>query len=246
MVRYAHLLQRTGPDAVDAATLIEAWEALEEEMALVPAGEIAPRAGAAPGERPPYVAALYIDRTAVTNRQFAEFIGDGGYDAADLWPEEVWPNVAQFVDRAGYPGPRYWESGRCPKNREGRPVVGVCWYEANAYAVWAGKRLPSSVEWERAATWPTNLDDQTAGVRFPWGNSFDPARANTWNSGVGGTVEANKYPDGCTPNGVYQLVGNVWEWVADEYHGPAVREGLRVFLDQQMAEIRGGAYDTYF
>jgi iron(II)-dependent oxidoreductase len=245
-LRYAHLLQRKGPEGIDVSMLVEAWEALEEDMALVPAGEIAPRAGAAPGERPPFVSALYIDRFAVTNRQFAEFVSGGGYDATDLWPEEVWPNVAQFVDRTGYPGPRQWERGRFPKKLDGHPVVGLCWYEANAYAVWAGKRLPSSFEWERAGTWPTNLDDQSAAVRYPWGNSFDPSRANTWNGGVGCVVAANAYPEGCTPNGVYQLVGNVWEWVADEYHGPAVREGLRIFLDQQMAEIRGGAYDTYF
>lgn len=245
-LKYAHLLQRTGPTAVDPATLVEAWQALEDEMALVPAGEVAPRAGGAPGERPPFVGALYIDRTAVTNSQFAEFVGGGGYDAPDLWPEEVWANVAQFVDRTGYPAPRFWENGRCPKKLEEHPVVGVCWYEANAYAVWAGKRLPSSLEWERAGTWPTSLEDQSGTVRYPWGNSFDPSRANTWSSGVGGTVEGTAYPEGCTPNGVYQLVGNVWEWVADEYLGPAVREGLRIFLDQQMAEIRGGAFDTYF
>jgi formylglycine-generating enzyme required for sulfatase activity len=245
-IKYAHQLQRGGPNSVSGGSLVDAWEALEEDMALVPAGEIAPRAGSAPGERPPYVAALFIDRCAVTNAQFATFVAEGGYDAADLWPEEVWPNVAQFVDHGGYPGPKYWDRGRCPKKLGGHPVVGVCWYEANAYAVWAGKRLPSSIEWERAGTWPTNLDDQATSVRYPWGNSFDPKRANIWSSGHGGTVEANAYRDGCTPNGVYQLVGNVWEWVADEYLGPAVREGLRIFLDQQMAEIRGGSYDTYF
>ena len=244
--RYAIDLHRGGPESVDPSAIVRAWESLEEDMALFPAGEVAPRAELPHDERPPFVTTLYIDRFAVTNHQFAEFVADGGYDAADLWPEEVWPTVTQFVDRSGYPGPRYWEQGRAAKKLADHPVTGVCWYEANAYALWVGKRLPSSFEWERAGTWPTNLDDQSAGVRFPWGNSFDTECANTWNTAVGTTVKVNAYPRGSTPNGVYQLIGNVWEWVADEYHGPAVRDGLKVHLDQQMAEVRGGAYDTYF
>ncbi|MFQ5730754.1 MAG: formylglycine-generating enzyme family protein [Planctomycetaceae bacterium] len=224
----------------------EAWAVLEEEMGLVPAGEIALRPECGPGEPAPFSQAVYIDRYAVTNTQFAQFVADGGYDDTDLWPEDVWSNVAQFVDGTGHPGPRYWQQGRPPKGREHHPVVGVCWYEANAYAMWAGKRLPSSVEWERSGTWPTNLEDNSAFVRYPWGNSFDPKKANTASTGIGGTVEVNAFPEGCTPNGVYQLVGNVWEWAGDEYTGPPVREGLRVYIDQLMAEIRGGAFDTYF
>jgi len=244
--RYAVVLQRTGGETNDPAAIVRAWEALEEEMGLVPAGEVPARPGTPPHEPKPFVGPLYIDRYAVTNKQFAEFVADGGYDATDLWPEEVWPNVTQFVDQSGYPGPRYWRQGRPPKKLQNHPVVGVCWYEANAYALWAGKRLPTSIEWERAGTWPTNLEDQNAGIRYPWGNSCDTKRANTWSTNIGTTVEVNSFPDGCTPNGVYQLVGNVWEWVADEFHGPAVRDGLRIFMDHQMAEIRGGAFDTYF
>ncbi len=244
--KYAVQLKRGGSAFADAASLVEAWKALEEQMALVPAGEVTRRAETPASEPAPYVSALYIDRFTVTNRQYAAFVADGGYDQAELWPEEVWPNVAQFVDTSGFPGPRYWQQGRPQKKQDNHPVTGVCWYEANAYALWSGKRLPSSIEWERSGTWPTNLDDQSSCVRYPWGNAFDPHRANTWSSGHRTTVPVDTFPDGCTPNGVYQLVGNVWEWVADEYFGPAVREGLRVSLDQLMAEIRGGAFDTYF
>lgn len=244
--KYAVVLRRGGPESADAVGLVHAWEALEEQMALVPAGEVARRAETPPSEPAPYVGALYIDRFAVTNKQYAAFVADGGYDQAELWPEEVWPNVAQFVDKSGYPAPRYWHQGRPEKGKDNHPVVGVCWYEANAYAMWAGKRLPSSIEWERSATWPTNLDDQSTNVRYPWGNAFDPNRANTWSSGHRTTVPVDAFAEGCTPNGVYQLVGNVWEWAADEYFGPAVREGLRVSLDHLMAEIRGAAFDTYF
>ena len=229
-----------------AAEVAEAWGVLEEEMGLVPAGEIARRPDTRAGEPAQFSQAVYIDRYAVTNKQFAQFVAAGGYDNMDLWPEDVWSNVPQFVDGMGYPGPRYWQQGQAPKGLDHHPVTGVCWYEANAYAMWTGKRLPSSVEWERAGTWPTNLENNGTSLRYPWGNSYDPKKANTFSTGIAGTVPVNSYPDGCTPNGVYQLVGNVWEWIADEYAGPPVREGLKVFIDQLMAEVRGGAFDTYF
>lgn len=243
--RYAAVLHHDAPGS-DAASLAAAWEQLEEQMALVPAGEVNGHASNGDAGSGVFVSALYVDRFAVTNALFAEFVADGGYDQSDLWPEEAWPHVAQLVDATGYPGPRFWQKGRPGKHMENHPVVGVCWYEANAYAMWAGKRLPSSAEWERCGTWPTNMEDSKSGLRYPWGNSYGAQRANLWSSGVGTTAGVESYPEGCTPNGVYQLIGNVWEWTGDEYRGPAVREGLTVHFDQQMAEIRGGAFDTYF
>jgi len=243
--RYCVLLHPDTAGAHDPEVIIRAWEMLEEEMALVPAGDITPLPGTIPAEPPPFVPATYIDRFAVTNRQFAEFVADGGYDQSELWPEAAWPHVAQLVDANGYPGPRYWRRGEPPKQLLNHPVTGICWYEADAYARWAGKRLPTSAEWERAGTWPTNLDDSNVSLKYPWGNSFAPERANLWSSRLWKTVPVDEFTAGCTPNGVYQLIGNVWEWIADEYKGPAVRAGLSIQLDQPMAEIRGGAYDTY-
>lgn len=244
--RYTTLLTGEYGNAPDALTLIRAWEALEEHMALVPAGEVTPHNPGNPDEPETFVPANYIDRCTVTNEQFAEFVADGGYDMSELWPEDAWPYVAQLTDKTGYPGPKYWQRGEPSASRLKHPVVGVCWYEANAYAVWSGKRLPSAAEWERAGTWPTNLENNKVSVKYPWGNSFDPSRANLWSSGAGTTLPVDSCPSGCTPNGVYQLIGNVWEWTADPYYGPAVREGLTVQLDNKMIEIRGGAFDTYF
>jgi iron(II)-dependent oxidoreductase len=125
-------------------------------------------------------------------------------------------------------------------------VVGICWYEASAYARWVGKRLPTTAEWEKAASWPADLGGTGPKSRYSWGNGFDPRRANTWSSALKETSPVDAYADGATLNGIYQLVGNVWEWVADRYPGPFVKEGQRVVFDHPMRDIRGGAFDSYF
>lgn len=241
--RYCVLLRLDDREPVDAQTLASAWKALEEDMALVPAMHRA--SGGEFGEAT-VLKSLYLDRYAVTNEDYARFVRDGGYERMDYWPEEIWPRVLQFVDSTGYAGPRFWVHGEPPKQLLRHPVVGISWYEAYAYAAWCGKRLPLGAEWERAGSWPAGLDGRETSVRYPWGNSFDHARANIWSSAIGTTVPVDEYEAGCTPNGIYQLVGNVWEWMADRYIGPSFREGLQVFFDQVMGEVRGGAFDTYF
>lgn len=236
--------------------LAAAWLALEQDMALVPgvvigattdlSGDHAANGEADPAAGEGHVRSFYLDRCAVTNAEFARFVAGGGYGEMELWPSEVWANVLQFVDTTGLPGPRDWSNGRPPRSRENHPVVGVCWYEANAYAHWMGKRLPTPAEWERAGSWPAGRDGQAGKVRYPWGNVFEPARANTWVGGPGTTVPVEKYENGSTPNGVYQLIGNVWEWVAARYTCRLRREDMRVVFDSPMGEIRGGAFDTYF
>ncbi len=119
------------------------------------------------------------------------------------------------------------------------------WYEANAFATWCGKRLPTSEEWQRAGTWSKSGGNTGAELRYPWGNGFDPFKANTWACGAGRTFPVDAFSDGSTPNGVRQLIGNVWEWVDAQFQ-PFAQEGTSVLLDDSMAEIRGGAFDTYF
>ncbi|GAB4154523.1 MAG: hypothetical protein Tsb009_31170 [Planctomycetaceae bacterium] len=252
---YCRILTQGHDSQQSEAEIAAALIALEEEMSMVIGSmgvkPASPSATSADGESTPTQEAavtqpFYIDRFAVTNADFAHFVNSGAYTEMEYWPKEIWSNVLQFVDSTGYPGPRFWVNGRPPRNKEKHPVVGICWYEAKAYADWCGKRLLTSSEWERAGSWPSGMDGRSEKVRYPWGNSFDPARANTWIGGPGETVPVDEYYEGCTPNGVYQLVGNVWEWVSTPYTCRTGQGGFTVEITQPMAEIRGGAFDTYF
>lgn len=252
--RYCDVLSVNRDYVVDETFLASGWKALEQEMALVPAGttwlnsaESSESAGLqAPARTPVSVDSFYIDRYAVTNRDFARFVACGGYTRCDYWPEDILPLVVQFVDSTGSPGPHYWSHGKPPENKLLHPVVGICWYEACAYAQWSGKRLPSSAEWQRAATWCQGERVGGDEPKYPWGETLEPTRANTWRSGRGDTVAVNEFAGGATANGVVQLIGNVWEWVADVFGGETLASGWRWVWREPLAQIRGGAFDTYF
>lgn len=185
-----------------------------------------------------------IARTPVTNAQYQRFVDSGGYDDLELWPKEIWPHLIDFKDQTEQPSPRYWRNGRHCKTQSNHPVVGINFYEAGAYANWAGYRLPNEAEWQMASTWRIRSSANTM-RRYPWGDSLDTLRCNIWASGVGTTCPVENYPDGAAPNGVLQLVGNVWEWTCNEFV-IADDEGNRVVSDMRMSSIRGGAFDTYF
>jgi iron(II)-dependent oxidoreductase len=254
--RYCRKLTESSHEKGGAHELQRAWQSLETLMAVVPRGEvIIANAGAnsfsrddnlrssaeAEGHRIA-IESYYIDRYAVTNAEYYQFVAAGGYDQRDLWPEDIYAHVLKFVDATGYPGPAFWSQGKPPRDRHNHPVVGICWYEANAYAMWCGKRLPTCCEWQRAGTWSGDGMEP----KYPWGNSFDPKRANIWSSGKWDTVPVDAFFEGSTLNGIYQLVGNVWEWVGTLFECPDGANGTRIFMEQPLAEIRGGAFDTYF
>ncbi len=254
--RYCRVL--TGADNIefDQASRSFAWKALEHEMALVPGGEVTLISDTAVTTREGFelladyeelvsVESFYLDRHCITNAEFQRFVQAGGYSDAQYWPEHVLPNLLQFVDQSGTAGPKLWKDGQPPEGKLDHPVVGICWYEANAYAIWVGKRLPSTEQWQRSGTWPKGHGGNGAETRYPWGNAFDPSKANVWASGIGDTVPVDQYGSGGTPNGVKQLIGNVWEWVDTQFL-PTAEEGVSVLLEQTMGEIRGAAFDTYF
>jgi gamma-glutamyl hercynylcysteine S-oxide synthase len=243
--RYAVLLDRDRQQPRDERTVAIAWLSLEQHMAFVPAPDLAAHPHQDSQQGVPSIPAIYLDRCATTNAQFARFVADDGYSQMDLWPQSIWPNLLQFVDETGHSGPRFWKHGQPPKGREDHPVVGINWFEARAYARWCGKRLPTSDEWEHAASCCGGPDGRTLDARYPWGDVFSPDRCNTWTGGPGETVPVTAYASGATPNGIYQLIGNVWEWVATQFEYIPQDRSLRVAFEEPMVEIRGGAFDTY-
>jgi iron(II)-dependent oxidoreductase len=125
-------------------------------------------------------------------------------------------------------------------------VVGFSWYEASAFARWSGKRLPTDPEWVKSGSWPV-FAESTKPVqrRYPWGDAMDRKRANIWGSGHDGTVSVRALPAGAGPNGVEQLVGNVWEWTSSSF-GAWEPTGKKIETTRPLKSIRGGAFDTYF
>ena len=230
---------------------------MREAMSLVPAGEVALSELAAASDddvaearqRVLNVDSFYLDRFAVTNRQYYQFVSSGGYEQMAIWEPEIWPAVLDFVDRTGCPGPRYWCHGKYDAALENHPVVGVCWYEAAAFARWIGKRLPTDAEWVKAASWPITLPgNHCVQRRYPWGDTMDRTRANLWGSGAGTTVAVNEFAAGTSIGGIYQLIGNVWEWTSGQLDW---RSAEAVPADKLaelaiLKSLRGGAFNTYF
>lgn len=257
--RYALLLRPAAKQHLTQLDIVRAVRQLDEAMALVPAGrvllgQLAEQSNAACGSADfdpklltrqlVNVQPVYLDRYAVTNEQFQQFVDAGGYEQLELWNEEALPALLDFVDQTGVPGPRYWSDGQFPSGDQKLPVVGVSWYEASAYAHWVGKRLPSDAEWTKAGAWPVeSAPGRIAQRRYPWGESFDVRRANLYGSANQKPVAAEEFPGGMSVGGIHQLIGNVWEWTAT----PLVELGdTTLHVSESVMSIRGGAFDTYF
>ena len=160
------------------------------------------------------LAPFALDRFEVSNDRFAEFVRAGGYRNAALWAlggETIAP--ARFVDKTGLPAPRDWVNGAPPAGRGSHPVTGVSWHEATAYCAWRGGRLPSLFEWEKASR-----DGRVSrfGILMPWGQydakSLGAVRANL--SGTD-TAPVESFPFAISPYGVYNMAGNVKEWLVN-------------------------------
>lgn len=162
----------------------------------------------------------WIDKYPVTNEKYRVFISAGGYGNQQYWSDDGW----KWKTTNNVTGPQYWDDPQW--NKADHPVVGVSYFEAEAYAKWAGKRLPTEQEWEKAAR------GQGDGREYPWGDEFDKGKCNSAHARVSHTTPVTSYSTGVSPYGCYDMVGNVWEWCADWYDE---RKGLRV--------IRGGSWD---
>jgi iron(II)-dependent oxidoreductase len=207
-------------------------------------------------ERPAHrvdVPAFRIDRAPVTNGAYAAFLDAGGYDDARWWSPAGWDHR----QAAGLTAPQHWQRdgagwahtrfGRTTPIAEDEPVVHVCFYEAEAYTSWAGKRLPTEAEWEKAARY-----DPATGRsrRYPWGDDPpEPRHANLDQRHLQ-PAAAGAYPDGVSPAGVHQLIGDVWEWTSTDFHGyPGFvafpyQEYSEVFFGPGYKVLRGGSFGT--
>ena len=159
------------------------------EMVLVPAGPFQ----MGPARREVMLDAFYMDRVPVTNEQFKLFLDVTGYKPKD-------PEASRFLN--------HFREGRVPRGHERHPVVYVSWDDARAYAHWAGKRLPTEAEWEKAAR-------GTDGRKYPWGRA-EPGRTRAnYGKTQGGTMSVGSFPEGASSYGIHDLAGNVWEWCED-------------------------------
>ncbi len=250
---------RTGPPVLSADPPPPARAAVGGEV-LVPAGGFdmgtSTEAWALDNERPAHrvdVPAFFIDAAPVTNAQYAAFIDAGGYDNAEWWTPAGW----QHRVSAGLTAPLHWTLdggdwfattfGRTAPIVPDAPVVHVCFHEAKAYATWAGRRLPTEAEWEKAARHDPATDRSR---RYPWGDD-DPTSLHA-NLGQRHLAPApvGAYPAGASPLGVHQLIGDVWEWVDSDflpYPGFGAfpyREYSEVFFGGDYKMLRGGSFGT--
>jgi formylglycine-generating enzyme required for sulfatase activity len=143
---------------------------------------------------------------------------------------------AKFVEATGRQAPPGWPDGGPPPGHSRRPVTGVSWEDAAAYAAWAGKRLPTEEEWELAA----RGDD---GRRYPWGEEWKPGAANAHDAAAEGVSDVGSHPAGASPWGALDMVGNAWEWTASAavaYPGGVVPPAPHDFGELKV--LRGGYY----
>ena len=193
-----------------------------------------------------------IDAFPVTNGQYLSFIEDGGYDDFKYWLSDGWDTVKKNKWKA----PMYWEKENerwvvrdflgTRKINPNQPVCHVSFYEADAYCRWAGKRLPSEAEWEKAACWN---EEKMRKPIFPWGNDVpNEKNANLLESYLWNTSEIGSYPESQSSYGCYQMIGDVWEWTSSEYAGyPGFKSGFSEYNDKWFTNqkvLRGGSFGT--
>jgi len=195
-----------------------------------------------------------LDKALVSNGDFLEFINDGGYQNFRWWFSEGW----ETVNREQWRAPLYWElhdgewmirdvSGlHSAATRKDLPVSHVSYFEASAFAKWAGKRLPTEAEWEKAACYDERRKVRTA---FPWGDT-DPNSGNTnfFENGFWSVAPIGAFPEGANVYGCQQMIGDVWEWTTSDYVPyPGFKSEFDEYNDKWFVNqkvLRGGSFAT--
>jgi len=201
-----------------------------------------------------YLQDYLIGRGLVTNGEYQEFIEAGGYRDYRWWYSEGWATLNQ----EGWEAPLYWErvdgqwmirdfSGlNSAESKSTEPVCHISFFEASAYAKWAGRRLPTEAEWEKAAC----FDKATEARReFPWGDSAPSGEtANLFEDEAWGVTPVGAFPDGASYYGCHQMIGDVWEWTVSDYSPyPGFRSEFDEYNDKWFVGqkvLRGGSFAT--
>jgi len=215
------------------------------KLILIPAGEFtmgSPEGKGYKDEHPQhkiYLDAYYIGKYEVTNEQFARFVRETDYRAyaerkSNIWKVDLWNT--------------YYNSGTAD-----HPVICITWEDAVAYCKWAGLRLPTEAEWEKAVR-------GTDGRKYPWGKEWDKKRCNWWKgpnlSGMAdlnnsrGTLPVGSFPGGTSPYGCMDMLGNVWEWCGDWYGENYYKNSLQSNPEGPESDsyrvVRGGSWGTNY
>jgi ergothioneine biosynthesis protein EgtB len=201
-----------------------------------------------------YLQDYAIDKALVTNGDFLQFINDGGYQDFRWWFSEGW----ETVNREQWQAPLYWEfidgewmiydfSGLQPAmSREDDPVCHVSFFEASAFAKWAGKRLPTEGEWEKAACYDARGNFKQA---FPWYDGKpNSGNSNLFENGFWSVAPVGAFPGGASAYGCQQMIGDVWEWTTSDYVPyPGFKSEFDEYNDKWFVNqkvLRGGSFAT--
>lgn len=215
-------------------------------MVLIPAGKCligSETLDALDNERPVHTVqtgAYWIDRLPVTVAQYGKFIAAGGYHNSQWWHPEGW----SWIQKHHITRPLYWPDD---SQSADTPVCGVSWYEADAYACFVGKRLPTEAEWERAARWHPETNTMQS---MPWGEAPISSQRGNFGGTQQGVTPVGQFPAGRSATGCDDLLGNVWEWTSSWFEGyPGFMHYpypgySQVYFDKAHRVLRGGSWAT--
>jgi iron(II)-dependent oxidoreductase len=254
---FATLQLRQGPPVLLDRRPLPAGRVVDPARVFVPGGAFTLGVDASTepfsldNERPAHsvdVGPFWIAAVPVSNRQWLEFIADGGYDRPDAWSGRGWA----YRIEAGLERPLFWTS-QGTRRRFGveeevppdEPVQHICFFEAEAFARWSGARLPTEVEWEKACAWDPATRSRRA---WPWGSAPPgPERANLGGLGLR-PAPVGAFPQGASAYGAEQLIGDVWEWTSSDFtpwpgFTPMIyRDYSEPFFGGDYKVLRGGSW----
>lgn len=210
---YFKQLQRTSGETADEESIASF---ILQKMILIPAGKFTMGEDFTKKSLGPrhtvYLDDYYIDQYHVTNLYYQTFVNETRRQA-----------------------PPHWNGQQHPKAISNHPVAFVNWFDAEAYCNWAGKRLPSEAEWEKAAR-------GTDGRMFPWGPKHLKNHANVYQEGIKNTTMVNRYPQGKSPYGLYDMAGNLFQWTSDWFQPYPGNKTPHPNFGETLKVLRGGSF----